>query len=418
MISVEAALQRVLEQVEQLPPEEAPLLETLGQVLAEDVVAHLDVPPLDNAAMDGYAVRAADTTAADEHSPVSLRVIADLAAGYTTDIVVGPGTAIRIMTGAPLPAGADAVVQFEHTDEGRRVNPRLEPARRENVAILVPAKSGLNVRRAGEDIRAGQVVLRRGTALRPAELGVLASLGRSTALVYRRPLVAVLSTGDELVPLGQPLRPGQIYNSNSYAIAAQVRRTGGVPLLLGIARDLPEELIARLHEARRADLLITTGGVSMGDFDVVKNVLASEGEVTFWRVRMKPGKPLAFGRIGPTPHLGLPGNPVSAMVTFEMFARPAILKMMGKGNYRKPSVRATLEQGARNTDGRRVYLRAYVRKVGDDFVASLTGPQGSHIATSMTGANGLAILPEDAAEVRPGERVQVLMLDWPEDENL
>ncbi len=368
--------------------------------------------------MDGYAVRAADTTAADEHSPVSLRVIADLAAGYTTDIVVGPGTAIRIMTGAPLPAGADAVVQFEHTDEGRRVNPRLEPARRENVAILVPAKSGLNVRRAGEDIRAGQVVLRRGTALRPAELGVLASLGRSTALVYRRPLVAVLSTGDELVPLGQPLRPGQIYNSNSYAIAAQVRRTGGVPLLLGIARDLPEELIARLHEARRADLLITTGGVSMGDFDVVKNVLASEGEVTFWRVRMKPGKPLAFGRIGPTPHLGLPGNPVSAMVTFEMFARPAILKMMGKGNYRKPSVRATLEQGARNTDGRRVYLRAYVRKVGDDFVASLTGPQGSHIATSMTGANGLAILPEDAAEVRPGERVQVLMLDWPEDENL
>lgn len=418
MISVESALEQVLAQVQPLPAEETPILEALGQVLAEDVCAQIDVPPLDNSAMDGYAVRAVDVAGAGEARPVLLRVIANLAAGQTTDVIVTEGTTVRIMTGAPLPMGADAVVQFEHTDEGGRAHPRPEAGRHETVVIHRPATPGLNVRRAGEDIRAGQIVLRQGTTLRPAEVGVLASLGYIRISVHRRPLVAVLSTGDELVPLGQPLGPGQIYNSNSYSIAAQVKRTGGIPLLLGIARDRPDDLVAKLRQGLGADLLITSGGVSMGDFDVVKDVLAAEGEVTFWRVRMKPGKPLAFGRIGEVPHLGLPGNPVSSMVTFETFARPAILKLMGRTNYRKPSVEAVLLQGAKNTDRRRVYLRAIVEKQGDQYVASLTGPQGSGILTSMALANALAVLPEDTAEVRPGDRVQVLMLDWPEDDNL
>ena len=247
---------------------------------------------------------------------------------------------------------------------------------------------------------------------------MLASLGLATARVHRRPRVAVLATGDELVPLGEPLGPGKIHNSNSYSIAAQVIRYGGVPLLLGIARDRKEDLVAMIRQAMQADLLITSGGVSMGDFDVVKDVLAAEGEVTFWRVRMKPGKPLAFGRIGGVPHLGLPGNPVSSMVTFEMFARPAILKMLGRTYLQKSFVEATLLEGERNRDLRRVYLRAHVEKRDGQYVARLTGPQGSGILTSMAAANGLAIIPEDVPAVKAGERVRVLMLDWPEDPTL
>ncbi len=418
MISVEEAQERVLANVEPMPPEERPLLEALGQVLVEDVRAAFDVPPLDNAAMDGYAVRAADTRGASQERPALLRVIADLAAGYTSSQAVESGTAIRIMTGAPLPPGADAVVQFEHTDEGSREHAPAAGRRREVVAIYREAAPRLNVRDAGEDIRAGEVVLRRGTVLRPSEIGVLASLGHATVRVHRRPRVAVLATGDELVPVGEPLAPGKIYNSNSYSVAAQVIRYGGVPLLLGIARDRRDDLVAKVRQAMAADLLITSGGVSMGDFDVVKDVLAAEGEVTFWRVRMKPGKPLAFGRIGGVPHLGLPGNPVSSMVTFEMFARPAILKMLGRTNWRKPVIEATLLDGERNRDHRRVYLRAHVEKQDGQYVAHLTGPQGSGILTSMASANGLAIIPEDVPAVRAGDRVQVLMLDWPEDVNL
>ncbi len=393
-------------------------MESLGQVLAENLIAQLDVPPLDNSAMDGYAVRAQDTAGASETNPVRLRVIAEVAAGYITATKVTEGTAVRIMTGAPLPAGADAVVQFEDTGQARRAKGQSQPRLEQTVTIMRAASLGRNVRQAGEDIRAGQVVVQRGTVLRPAELGVIASLGRETVSVHRRPLVAVLSTGDELVPLGQSLGPGQIYNSNGTSIAAAVARTGGLPRVLGIGRDNAEDIVPKLRQAAECDLLITTGGVSMGDFDVVRDVLAEEGQVTFWRVRMKPGKPLAFGRIAGVPHLGLPGNPVSAMVTFEMFARPAILKMLGRANYRRPAVQARLLHGARNPDRRRVYLRAHVTKQAGEYVASLTGPQGSGILTSMAGANGLAIIPEDAERVNPGDRVEVLMLDWPEDENL
>ncbi|MCL4465401.1 MAG: molybdopterin molybdotransferase MoeA [Chloroflexi bacterium] len=262
LISVEEALERVLGQVAPLPAEEKPLLESLGQVLAEDVFAERDVPPLDNSAMDGYAVRALDTAGASETNPVYLQVTAEVAAGYTTATKVTEGTAVRIMTGAPLPAGADAVVQFEDTGQARRAKGQSQPRLEQTVTIVRAASLGLNVRQAGEDIRAGQVVVHRGTVLRPAELGVIASLGRETVSVHRRSVVAVLSTGDELVPLGQSLSPGQIYNSNGTSIAAAVARTGGVPRVLGIGRDNAEDIVPKLRQAAECDLLITTGGVS------------------------------------------------------------------------------------------------------------------------------------------------------------
>jgi molybdopterin molybdotransferase len=418
MISVEQALKKILGHVDVLGEEERPVLDCAGQVLAEDVSSDIDVPPLDNTAMDGYAVRSEDTRGAEQASPRFLKVIDTVPAGSISRQKVTAGTAIRIMTGAPIPAGADSVVPFENTDETQRQGPSAE------IGILYQSETGGNIRRAGEDIARGSLVLNRGTVVRPQEVGVLASLGRSTARVIRRPLIALLATGDELVDIDQPLPPGKIYNSNAYSIAALVRRYGGIAKLLGIALDNEEALVAKLSQGLSADMLITSGGVSAGDYDIVKDVLARYGEITFWTVRMKPGKPLAFGRIrrggqsdaaGYIPHLGLPGNPVSTMVTFELFARPAILKMMGKRNLAKPTVEAVLEDTVVNKDGRRIYTRAMVSKCGDRYFARTTGPQGSGILTSMTSANGLAIIPEDRARVTAGEVVPVMMLDWSEE---
>ncbi|MFC1907646.1 gephyrin-like molybdotransferase Glp [Chloroflexota bacterium] len=406
MISVEQALEKILGYVDVLEAEESPILDTLGLVLAEDVVSTMDVPPLDNSAMDGYAVIAEDIRGAGEQSPRYLKVIGTVPAGSISKQAVIPGTAVRIMTGAPVPSGADTVVQFENTDETQR-----EPNSSE-IGILAEAEVGLNIRRAGEDITKGSVTLRQGTVLQSAEIGVLASLGRTSVRVIRRPVVAILSTGDEVVDISQPLPPGKIYNSNTYSLAALVKRYGGVPRLLGIALDNEDSLITKLHEGLDSDMLITTGGVSVGDYDVVKDVLAKEGEIGFWRVRMKPGKPLAFGSIKGVPHLGLPGNPVSTMVTFELFARPAILKMQGKQNWTKPVIEATIEGSVKNTDGRRIYARAMVGKRDGQYFARLTGPQGSGILTSMTSANGLVIVPEERAGVEAGEMVQVMMLNW------
>ncbi|MFC1870517.1 gephyrin-like molybdotransferase Glp [Chloroflexota bacterium] len=408
MISVEEALEKILSYANVLDKEDSPLLDCLGQVLAEDIYSNIDVPPMDNTAMDGYAVRAGDTRSASQQSPRLLRVIDTVAAGSISKHEVKPGTAIRIMTGAPIPKGADSVVQFEDTDETQREVISSE------IGILAEAKAGLNIRRAGEDIAKGSIVLRQGAVLKPSETGVLASVGRSTVPVIRRPVVAILGTGDELVDINEPLPPGKIYNSNSYSLAALVRRYGAVPKILGIARDNEESMLAKLQQGLDSDILITTGGVSVGDYDVVKDILAKEGEITFWRVRMKPGKPLAFGMIKGIPHLGLPGNPVSSMVTFELFARPAILKMMGKKNWAKPVVAAVLEDPVKNTDGRRIFARAIVEKRGGQYFARLTGPQGSGILTSMASANGLAIVPEDKASMKAGEVVQVMMLDWDE----
>ncbi len=421
MISVEEALDKILSYVNVLEAESCPILASLGQVLAEDVRSEIDVPPLDNSAMDGYAVRSTDTIGTGKDSPRILRVIDTVAAGSISRLEVKPGATIRIMTGAPLPKGADAVVPFEDTDEvARRTSPN---GRSNEIGILQEVKEGANIRSAGEDVRKGALVLSKGTVIRPSEAGVLASLGRSSVPVIRRPVVAVLATGDELVELGKPLPHGKIYNSNSYSAAAMVIRYGGIPKLLGIALDSESSLTELLEKGLDTDLFITTGGVSKGDYDMVKDILAKMGEISFWTVRMKPGKPLAFGLlkgrgkdgVRAIPHLGLPGNPVSVMITFELFARPAILKMMGLKNFAKPTIEAVLEDSLSNSDGRRIFARVSVEKREGRYFARLTGPQGSGILTSMSRANGLAIIPESKARVEKGERVRVMMLDWDEE---
>jgi len=421
MLSVEDALDKILNEVETLEEEAVPILDSLGQVLAEDIKSEINVPPLDNSAMDGYAVKAGDTKGAGAESPKFLRVIDTVMAGSISQREVVNGTAVRIMTGAPVPKGADSVVQFENTDDEKRKEtvpsgPIIE------VGVLSEATPGLNIRKAGESISRGAVVLEKGTVIRPSEIGLIASLGYSRVNVIRRPVVAVLSTGNELVDLEQPLPDGKIYNSNSYSIASLVKRYGAVPKILGIAMDDEEDLLNKLKQAQDADMLLTTGGVSMGDYDMVKDILARDGEMVFWKVRVKPGKPLAFGKIKGTrrsiPHLGLPGNTVSCMVSFELFVRPALLKMMGKKNLAKPTVEAILEENVKNKAGRRVYDRAVIEKRDGHYYARLTGPQGSGILSSMGLANGLVLIPEEKKEIQKGEAVRALMLDWNEEVNI
>jgi len=413
MLSVEAALEKVLAMFHPLEAERVPVLETLGRVLAEDVVATGDIPPHANTAMDGYAVQAADLAGAGTESPRRLRVVENLAAGYVAAERVVPGTAIRIMTGAPLPEGADAVIPFEETHQDG-----------EWVDCFAEMRVGANVRLAGEDVRAGERTLARGARIRPQEIGMLAALGYGEVPVIRRPRVAILATGDELVDVDAPLSPGKIRNANSYSNAAQVLRYGGIPLMLGIARDTVDDLTAKIHAglAQGADLLMTSGGVSVGDFDVVKKVLAAEGEISFWRVRMKPGKPLAFGYITAevdgaprtVPVLGMPGNPVSTMVSFELFARPAILTMLGVKDLRRPALEAILDQAIPHKDDRRHYVRVRLERRADGteadfrFHAILTGEQGSGILNSMVQSDGLAIIPEDWDHAPAGARVQVM----------
>jgi molybdopterin molybdotransferase len=418
MISVESALEQVLSQVNVLGSQPSPILECLGQVLAEDIISDINIPPLDNSAMDGYAVRAIDTKGASHKSPRYLRILETVAAGSLPVKEVTPGTCTRIMTGAPVPQGADAIVRFEDTDE------TLGSSRQGHIGVFIEVKLGADIRQAGEDITQGTTVLDKGTVIRPAEVGLLASLGKSSVEVIRRPVIGILATGDELVDIGYPLPEGKIYNSNTYSVAALVRRYGGIPRILGIAPDTEDSLVAEIKWGINTDLLITIGGVSKGDYDLVKDVLAREGEIDFWTVSMKPGKPLAFGVIDGTdvsgmskrvPLLGFPGNPVSSMITFELFARPAILKMLGRKSWQKPTIEAQLDSPVINRDSRRVFARAKVTRRGNKYYASLSGPQGSGILTSMGRANGLVIIPEERSRVEAGEVVKVLMLDWNEE---
>ena len=417
MISVEEALAYILKHFHPLEAERVPMLDALDRVLAEDIVADDNVPPFDNSAMDGYAVRAEDIAGASAQQPVTLRVIGDVAAGYTAPRAVERGTAMRIMTGAPLPAGADTVVRFEETSEG--VEARAAGKNHDTVDILKAIQRGENVRAAGEDIHAGEVVLLKGTIVRAAEIGVMASLGKKEVGVHRRPRVAILATGDELVAIDEPITPGKIRNSNEYSNAAAVLKAGGIPIRLGIGRDNIDDLTAKIRAGldADADLFLTSAGVSVGDYDMVKDVLNAEGEMHFWQVKMKPGKPLAFGVLRgkkDVPLLGLPGNPVSAMISFEVFARPAILTMLGKTRLTRPSVRATLLEDIENTANRRNFIRVVVEKRDGGYTARTTGEQGSGILTSVSRANGLLVIPEDVTLVRKGERVDVQMLDWSE----
>ena len=363
MLSVEQALEKILSHVSPMGPVEVDLPDALGLTLAEEVTSPLDLPPMDNSAMDGFAVRHVDVAGAGQHTPRELPVIGYVQAGALPDRALQPGAAIRIMTGAPIPPGADAVVPFEDTDEVQR---KAAGHALDRIRVLQEAPPGANVRPAGEDLRAGERLMGHGDVLRPGEIGVLASVGRQRVTALRRPIIAILSTGDEL------LAPGE------------------------------------------------APGGSKGDYDFIKDVLTANGEIAFWSVRMRPARPLAFGVLHApngrrVPHIGLPGNPVSALVAFEQFCRPAILKMLGRSNFAKPRVRATLRDPIINTDGRRVYARAIVTWEDGRWWASLTGPQGSNLLTSMARANGLAICPEDLDEMPAGAEAEVQMLDWPEE---
>ncbi len=405
MISVEEALERILAEITPLTVIHMPLPEVLGLVLAEDVIAQEDIPPFANSAMDGYALLSQDS---QPHAgqPPRLRITGEVAAGYVADHAVEPGTAMRIMTGAPVPPGADTVIQVELTRSAGPENAWVE--------ILEAVPPGNNIRPAGEDMHRGQMVLPHGTEIGPWEIGVLATLGWAKVPVIRRPRVAILGTGDEVIEVDEPLRPGKIRNSNSYLLEAAVRRAGAEPQRLGVARDTIESLREKFSEAIHSDLIITSGGVSVGDFDLVKNIMTEQGEIHFWRINMRPGKPVAFGHIGSVPLLGLPGNPVSAAVTFELLGRPVIRKMLGHTRLARPQVDVVVEDGVSDRAMRRHYVRARVEWRDGHFVAHTTGNQGSHILTSLLNANALVIVPEGGVEVHPGDTARAIMLDWPE----
>jgi len=409
MLTPTEAARLILEHVAPLSPVRRSLREALDLVLAEDVASPIDLPPWDNSAMDGYATRAADVEGASAGRKVVLAVIESVAAGQFPVRPIGPGQATRIFTGAPLPAGADTVVRQEDTEDGSA----------ERVTVVAGRDARKNVRYRGEDIRKGAAVLPAGTPLGPAQLGVLASIAHGTPLVHGAPRVAFMGSGDEIVDLDRAdeiLAGRKIATSNSYTLNALIRRAGGIPVDLGLARDTKASLREHLAGARDADLLVTTAGVSVGEHDFVREVLTELGcDMKLWRIRMRPGAPLGFGLLERTPWIGLPGNPVSTMVTFELFVRPAIRRLLG---HRLPFRRTVpVCVGERITLGPRLrhFLRAVVRPEGESgaLVARLTGPQGSGILTSMARANALLIVPEDRAEVSPGDTLSALLLDDP-----
>ena len=401
MISVEDAQKSILDMIRPMGRERAGLLNSLGRVLAEDVHSSRAIPPWNNSAMDGYALRAEDVAGASRETPKTLRVIEEIQAGVVATRTLGPGEAIKIMTGAPIPDGADAVVLVEETE---RIS-------EDEVHIFLSVREGEAVRLAGEDVKPGETVLAQGARLGPASLGMLANIGRPSVYVYQKPRVAILATGEELVDLGDAPGVGQIFNSNSYALAAQVLEAGGEPLLLGIARDNAEDLQRHIEDGLAADLMITSGGVSVGDFDLVKSTLGGLGnDMRFWRVRMKPGKPMAFGVLNDKPVFGLPGNPVSTMVSFELFVRPSLLKMQGHKRLFRTAVEARLLHPLTKSPERRHYVRSIVYRDGEAWAVRAIEAQGSNILHSMVRANGLVVFPEYETELAAGSRVQVILL--------
>jgi molybdopterin molybdotransferase len=392
---------RILGTVPLLSVVEVPVAEALGLATAADVTATEPVPPFANTAMDGYAVQAADTAGATEASPVRLVVVDELPAGREPGVPVGPGQAIRIMTGAPVPPGADAIVMVEDTrGDG------------DGVLVARAARAGDHVRPAGGDVEPGTVVFPAGTPLGPAHLGMVASLGQAKVAVRARARVAVLSTGDELTPPGQPLAPGRIWDSNRPMLAALVAQAGCLPVDLGIARDDEADITARLEQAvATCDALVTSGGVSVGDYDLVKAVLDRLGDLTWHQVAIKPAKPLAFGMVGNVPVFGLPGNPVSSHVSFELFARPALLQMMGHRHRFRPVVEALADDDmGRRSDGKLHLDRVRVRWEDGAYRVSRTGVQASNVLSAMASANALALLP-DGPGVAAGDRVEVMLLE-------
>ncbi|MBI5238091.1 MAG: molybdopterin molybdotransferase MoeA [Deltaproteobacteria bacterium] len=402
MIPVKQALDIILNEIKPLGAESAGILDSLGRVLAEDITALRPNPPWDNSAMDGFAVRSADTVGAAAERPVSLKVIYDLAAGSVPKGPVKDKTCVRIMTGAPMPDGADAVVMMEYTSAGA------------DTAVLIhrEAKTGEHIRKAGEDFKARDVVLKAGITIRPAEAAMLATVGRANALVRKRPVAAVISTGDELVEIDKTLSPGKILNSNGYALCALVMSSGAKAMHLGIARDTRKSLTEKLKAAMEADCIITSGGVSVGDYDLVKDVLRELGsEMRFWKVALKPGKPLAFGIIQGKPAFGLPGNPISSMVAFEQFVRPALLKMAGYKEIFRSGIKAVVTADVKIKPGRMNFLRARTSFDGKVFSVEPLQGQGSGMISSMAAANSFIVIPEDSSGCKKGEEAVVQLFD-------
>lgn len=411
MLTVEQALAEVLAQVSVMPSEKVCLLEALGRVLAEEVASPRDLPPYDVSQMDGYALRAADVKQASAASPATLVIVARSVAGRGADKPIGPGEAARVTTGAPLPAGADSVVMQEETE-------------REGHTLKVKLASGAHdfIRSRGADVHAGDRVLAPGALLSPAHIALLASLGRSQVRVHQRPRVAILSTGDELCDLDELCRPdgrrsaaehaGLLVDSNTWALCALVLAAGGEPVRLGLAKDDPDEIARMLSQASRCDVVLSSAGVSVGDRDYVKEVLGKLGvELRFWRVAMKPGKPLAFGTKGSQLFFALPGNPTSAMVSFEQFVRPALLKMGGRQSLALPLMKATLDGSVTKKKGLVHFVRARTQVVDGALVARPVGRQDSGLISSMAEADSLIVLPAEIEKVGPGAEVRVQLLN-------
>lgn len=407
MLSVTEAQHAILADIRPLPPETVDLPDALGRVLAEDVQSDIDLPPFDNSSMDGYAVHAADVIDAAPDRVVRLPVIADVPAGHPIDLVVPDGAAVRITTGAMLPRGVNAVVPVEDTDDGARGASRLP----ESIGIRRRVEAGAFVRYAGDDVKRGAQVLRAGVVIRPAEIALMAAVGHTRVRVHRRPRVAVLSTGDELVEPDQTPGPGQIRDVNASAVAALVVQYGGQPVRLGVARDDFDGVTAKLESAigQGADVIVASAGVSVGAYDLVKDVVSAHGSINLWRVRMRPGKPLAFGHYRNVPFFGLPGNPVSAMLTFEQFVRPVLQVMAGFSQWRKTTITVTLQEAV-DSDGRETYARAWIERDGERWVARLSGGQGSNVLSSLARANALVIVPDGVTRLPPGAEAQAQLL--------
>ena len=410
MLRVEEASERILAEIRNLAAESVPLRAALGRVCAEDIAATVTMPPWSNSSMDGYAVRSADITPVMKGEPVTLRVVGTIAAGEFAPKALKRGQAMRIMTGAPLPGGADSVIRKEDTDGGEQ-----------KVEIREARDVWKNIRPAGEDYRSGDLLAKRGTPVKPALIGVLASSGVGQVQAFRRPRVAIISSGNELVDIDdfdEVLASRRIVSSNSYTLDALTRVAGGVPVDLGIAEDTRASLRRKLEKAGDCDLIITSAGVSVGDLDHTRDVFAAlGGKQLFWKVKMRPGAPLAFGMLNSVPWLGLSGNPVSAMVSFELFVRPALRKMQGHTALFRRTVSVTLEEDVKISAKLTHFLRAYVTRHEDGtLTARLTGLQSSGALTSMAKANALLIVPETSPKVAKGAKLKALMLDHSLDE--
>jgi len=399
LLTVAQARERILDRVAALDSETVALTEARGRVLAEEVRSERDVPPFANSAMDGYAGQARDVAQASAAQPVRLRVLGEIRAGAAPPGSVQPQTALRIMTGAMVPDGSDAVVRVEDTAEHDGT-----------VDVRVPVAAGTSLRAAGSDLHRGDLLATAGRVVTPGLIGVLASAGRVAVQCVRRPRVLLLTTGDELREPGEALGPGQITNTNRYTLLAAVQDAGGIVIDAGVARDERGDLIERLAAAGDADLVVTTGGVSMGAYDLVRGLLEEREAVTFWQVALRPGKPLMFATVGGVPLIGLPGNPVSTLVAFELFVRPALLKLQGRTDLERPRLTAIAEEPLHNPPHLEQYFRGIARHDGARLLVRLTGDQGSHVLRSMADANCLVVVPLGTSEVAAGSPVEILPL--------